>query len=116
MNTKIDNDLMSRGYRKIEPGPFDHKGVVAKFQKRFDDYNGKKYFITVDKWEEHVFPNGSVCPVNYEFFIQLSDLKTGKPVNILFFSGWNIEDIERRADEIWQMGCWAYYDKWSDSL
>ncbi len=33
MSAKIDNDLISRGYREIDPGSFDHKGVIAKFQR-----------------------------------------------------------------------------------
>ena len=45
-----DEYLIEQGYKKYEPTRFDNESVVARFQKRFDDDFGKKYFIDVLKW------------------------------------------------------------------
>ena len=33
-----DEYLLERGYKKYQPSPFDNECIVARFQKRFDDY------------------------------------------------------------------------------
>lgn len=51
-----DDFLLQHGYVKYNPTPFDNKLVVARFQKRFDDEYGKKYFIDVLKWSNEFIP------------------------------------------------------------
>ena len=47
--TMTDEYLLERGYKQYKPTQFDNESVVARFQKRFDDDFGKKYFIDVLK-------------------------------------------------------------------
>ena len=104
-------DLLKAGYAEYRPGPLDHESIERKFQKRIDDEVGKKYFINAHKWRDAVHPTtGEKISSPIEFEIQLCDKETGNPVNLLLFGGWTIEDIEKRAEEFWDMGCWKYYE------
>ena len=51
-----DEYLVEHGYVKYNPTFFDNESVVARFQKRFDDDFGKKYFINVLKWSQEYVP------------------------------------------------------------
>ena len=39
--------ILSKGYHKEKSSQFDDKAVICRYQKRFDDENGKKYFIDI---------------------------------------------------------------------
>ena len=52
-----DEYLLERGYKEYLPNPvLDNESIVKKFQKRFDDDFGKKYFIDVTKWSHDYVP------------------------------------------------------------
>ena len=108
-----DEILLNAGYKQFKPiTEFYHDSDVG-FQKRFDDEVGKKYFITCIKYPEwyHPYTNESFPP-SYEFEIQFTDKETGCPVNVLLFAGWpDIESVEKRAEDFWNMGCWKYYER-----
>ena len=52
-----DQDILARGYKEFKPTPFHNSGIVKCFQKRFDDDNGKKYFIDIHKWDFSMYPD-----------------------------------------------------------
>ena len=43
--------ILSKGYHRGNPSQFDDKSVICRYQKRFDDENGKKYFIDILKYD-----------------------------------------------------------------
>ena len=108
-----DNMLLSNGYKQFNPPEIIYPYAETGFQKRFDDEVGKKYFITVIKYEKFEHPHTKeTIPQSYEFEIQFSDKKTECMVNVLMFAGWdNIESVEQRAEDFWNMGCWNYYEE-----
>ena len=105
----IDEKLKERGYTEFKPSILDHEGIETKFQKRFDDEVGKKYFITVDKWRVLIHPHtGEKIGPGYEFTTQFSFC--GKPVNINCFSGWDIEEAEAKIEDMWHKCMFDYYE------
>ena len=108
-----DEVLLNAGYKQFKIGLEFHPTAETGFQKRFDDEIGKKYFITCIKYPawEHPYMKETI-PASYEFEIQFSDKETNCPVNVLLFAGWeNIESVEKRAEDFWNMGCWKYYER-----
>lgn len=108
-----DEVLLNAGYKQFKTGLEFHPTAETGFQKRFDDEIGKKYFITCIKYPawEHPYMK-ETFPPSYEFEIQFSDKETNCPVNVLLFAGWeDIESVEKRAEDFWNMGCWKYYER-----
>lgn len=112
--TANDLILIDRGYKRYNPDPRIHRYMSDMFQKRFDDDVGKKYFITVYKYPETIAPNGQLIPEAYECELYLESLNNNCPVQILFYSGWTIEQVEERAEEIFQTGKYDYYERWDE--
>ena len=42
--------LISHGFKEYH-GYFANQGIIASFQKRYDDELGKKYFIEANIWD-----------------------------------------------------------------
>lgn len=107
-----DDDLLEKGYIKFKPSKFDSDNVEVLFQKRFDDDIGKKYFITVKKWKAWKHPYTlETFPSVYEYNIQM--YKKGNrdlALDLLFHSSWNLIDVEKYTDELWNTGLFEYYE------
>ena len=107
-----DDDLLEKGYVKFKPSKFDGDNVEVLFQKRFDDDIGKKYFITVKKWKAWKHPYTlETFPSVYEYNIQM--YKKGDrdlALDLLFHSSWNLIDVEKYTDELWNTGLFEYYE------
>ena len=115
MKTATDMLLEHKGYHEFSPSRFDSDGIDTKFQKRFDDENGKKYFITVDKWREWTHPHtGETFPPAYEFNTQFT-APDDFPINVQCFAGCTIEQAEEMMEKIWQNCGMEYYERWEDS-
>lgn len=111
-----DQDLINKGFHEYSPSAFDHESVETCFQKRYDDENGKKYFITVKKWKEFYHPHThEVYPPNYEYDTQLYKKDGHDAVDVLFHSSWNIEDVEDYLEKLWGTGLFDYYEMWDGS-
>lgn len=120
--TTIDEELINRGYQRYRPTDFDNDWVVDRFQKRFDDNNGKKYFIDFIKYDnsyliEHEKRRGvkdieEYLPhYSYEVNTQLS--KDDKPFNVELLSHWtNIDEVEQFIDDLWNKLELDYYERW----
>lgn len=107
-----DKDLIERGYVEFSPSPFASDGITTCFQKWFKDENGKRYFITVNKWIEMRHPyTGATFPSTYEYETQLYKKNTHDAVNILFHSSWSIEDVEDYMAIMFDSGLFDYYEE-----
>ena len=115
MNEKtFEEKLIEKGYVEFEPSPLDN-GVTTMFQKRFDDKIGKKYFITVKRWDFPPHPyTGEHIPTSYEYESQLYEKDTHNPINISHFSGWDIDKVEMWYERHWNNEEYDYYEKWDE--
>lgn len=112
----VDEKLLERGYKQYNPTPFDNQSVVARFQKRFDDDFGKKYFIDVLKWSQEYVPldrrDKWWKPFVYEYKVQVSVGKNQNAINLGFFSNWTIEEVEVFMEEFFEKMQPNYYESW----
>lgn len=112
-----DEDFIKRGYKKYSKTPFDSESVMYNFQKRFDNENGKKYFIDIRKidnrWMEDKYVNKSwYRPFTYEYSCQLYKKETHDALDIDFHSSWTIEQVENFVEKLFQDGLLDYYETW----
>lgn len=112
-----DEILLERGYKQYNLIQlFDSDSAVARFQKRFDDKNGKKYFIDAVKYSHYYIPQDRRGdwwkPFDYEFKVQLTINE--KAINFEFFSDWEIDEVEEYVEKIWQQMGHNYYERWDE--
>ena len=112
-----DEYLLERGYKKYKPAQFDNDSIIARFQKRFDDSFGKKYFINVIKWSHYYVPENRRDkwwePFGYEYEVQV-EMDDERPLNLLFFSNWTIERVEKFMEEFFEKMKPNYYESWDE--
>ena len=111
-----DEYLIERGYKEYKPTAFDNKSVVARFQKRFDDDFGKKYFIDVLKWSHDYIPEYRRDkwwkPFTYWYETQITFGEDEKTLNFEFFSSWTLEGVEKFMEEFFENMKPNYYESW----
>jgi len=91
-------------------------GVAENLQKRYDDDEGKKYFITATLYHPMRHPyTGTTYYPNYSFSVQLYQKGAHEPVNLEFFDGWKVADVEEAVEKIWNTGLWEHYCLWKDN-
>lgn len=110
--------LEEKGYHEYRPTAFDNEHVVARFQKRFDDDIGKRYFIDVIKWSNEYVPENRRgtwwTPYTYEYQVQVSMFEERKPLNLDFFCHWTLEEVEKYMEEFFEKMKPNYYETWYD--
>ena len=114
-----DRDLIDRGFKQFAPTPhIDSEGIETRFQKRYDDEVGKRYFITVNKWKPLFdIRNGGTWPANYEYevYFHKEDSEGGtKAIKILLYAGWNVDEVEEYVQKLFETGLFEYYEKWEE--
>lgn len=116
-----DQDFLSRGFKQFPPILYlDSNGIETRFQKRYDDEIGKRYFITVNKWKaikDSRLSNGGL-PTRYEYevYFQKDDGNDGtKAIKILLYAGWDIDEVEEYVQKLFETGLFEYYEKWEES-
>lgn len=114
-----DDYFLNRGYEKYDRTQFQPDMVMYNFQKRFDDENGKKYFIDIhknsNKWmREWDKQQEWYMPYFYEFSCQLYKKDTHAAVNMEFFSSWTIGQVEEFVEKLFQNGELDYYERWDE--
>lgn len=116
VNEINDEYLLKHGYKEYPPTPFDRDSIVKRFQKRFDDNNGKKYFIDVVKWAHYFVPpdrrDEHWKPFGYEYETHITMYEDEKPINIKFFSNWELEDVENFMENFFEKIKPNYYETW----
>ena len=109
----ICTELERRGYKPFKPPDLPHFAYIEKaYQKRFDDNIGKKYFIEAYLYEDFELQNGKTIRGGVEFDTQIMDKENGCPINIRFFSGWSVDEVEERMESLFKSGRVRYYEKW----
>ena len=112
-----DEYLIEHGYKKYEPTCFDNESVVARFQKRFDDDFGKKYFIDVLKWSHDYVPvdrrDKWWKPFTYHYETQVTMFEEAKALNLEFFSDWTLEEVEKYMEDLFDKMNLNYYETWN---
>ena len=108
-----DQDLLDQGFHEFRPTPFDSDSVETCFQKRYDDEQGKKYFITIKKWKAWRHPHtGELTLPSYEYDVQLYKKDDHDAMDILFHSSWALKDVEDYLEKLWNTGLFDYYETW----
>ena len=113
----IDKQLLERGYKKYDPTRLDNEDFVCRFQKRFDDEFGKKYFIDVLKWSYEFVPiekrDKWWKPFVYEYETQICMHNDEKTINLHFYSSWNIAEVEQFMEKYFEQMQPSYYELWN---
>lgn len=114
-----DEYLLDRGYRQYSSTPvLDNDSIVAKFQKRFDDNFGKKYFIDVAKWSHNYIPASHRDkwwePFSYAYHLYVTMFEEEKPIYIEFGTSWTIEEVENFAENFFKKMEPNYYESWDE--
>ena len=107
-----DKEILDRGYHRYERTQFDDWYVECQFQKRFDDEKGKKYFITINKWDWTSFHRNDMPNYSYELETQIYKKDTHEPIDMTFFAGWNVDEVEEYMEKIWSPELFDYYEEW----
>lgn len=119
MNKITDEYLLEKGYKKYPPSPLDNKSVVARFQKRFDDNFGKKYFVDILRWSNDYIPMSCRSEdfeiYSYEYEIYFSMCQEERDLKVKFFNNWSIEDVEIFAEDFFEKMHPNYYEDWDDN-
>lgn len=115
-----DEYLLERGYKQYKPMPYlDNESIVAKFQKRFDDDFGKKYFIDVAKWSYDFIPVSQRDewwkPYSYEYDLYVTMFgEKEKPIYLKFGTSWTLEEVEAFAEDFFEKMKPNYYEDWDE--
>ena len=114
-----DEYLLERGYKQYPPTPvLDNESIVAKFQKRFDDGFGKKYFIDVAKWSHDYVPihrrDKWWAPFSYANHLYITMFEEEKPVYLEFGTSWTLEEVEEFAESFFEKMKPNYYESWDE--
>lgn len=112
-----DEYLLERGYKPYKPNPvLDNESIVAKFQKRFDDDFGKKYFIDIAKWSNDYIPKYRRDELweqfSYEYHLCVSMFDEEKPIWLNFGTSWTVEEVESFASDLFNKIKPNYYESW----
>jgi hypothetical protein len=107
-----DEYIIEKGYKEFEPTYLNSPNVVKCFQKRFDDDKGKKYFITINKWDWTSFHRNDMVDYSYELETQIYKKNTHEPIDMTFFAGWNVDEVEEYMEKIWSPELFDYYEEW----
>lgn len=120
----MTNELMTneyleeKGYHKYQPTVLDNEHIVARFQKRFDDDIGKKYFIDIIRWSNEYIPESRRgdwwTPYTYEYETQVT-MPNEKPLNLHFFCHWTLEEVEKYMEEFFEKMKPNYYETWCEN-
>lgn len=115
-----DKYLLEHGYKQYKPLPvIDNESIVAKFQKRFDDDFGKKYFIDIAKWSHDYVPEYRRdewwTPYSYAYHLYVTMFEEKeKPIYLEFGTSWTLEEVEEFAEDFFNKMEPNYYEDWDE--
>lgn len=112
-----DDFLLERGYKKYGRSIYDNDYVVTRFQKRFDDDFGKKYFINIIKISnnfvpEHLRRKEGWEPYTYSYEVQVTQSASENALNLEFYPDWKLEDVEEFMESMFEKMKLNYYESW----
>lgn len=113
-----DEYLLEYGFKQYNPTSFDSWQVVSRFQKRYDDDFGKKYFIDVVKISNDYVPDDKRgdwwTPYSYYYEVRTTMFREGKTMNLKFFSEWDIKEVEDMVEKMFSTMKFNYYESWKE--
>ena len=113
-----DEYILEKGYQRYSPIPYDDENIVARFQKRFDDEYGKKYFINVLKWSNNFIPlerrDRWWKSYSYEYEVQISMYDEQNAIDLHFYSDWDLDQVEKFMADFFEKMCVNYYESWDE--
>lgn len=109
---EIRDYLVPLGFHEYSPTRFDSSGVCICFQKRYDDERGKKYFLNA-KVYDFTFTDKVRENYHISFSCQLYQKGTHDALNIEFID-WNIDQIEKFVDNLFDTGMLEHYETWEE--
>ena len=114
-----DKYLLDHGYKQYSPNSIlDNNSIVAKFQKRFDDDFGKKYFIDVEKWSHDYVPADRRDkwwkPFSYAYHLCVTMSEEENPIFLEFGTSWTLENVEKFAENFFEKMEPNYYESWDE--
>lgn len=82
-------ELLDSGYSPFKPSSLKADNAIQGYQKRFINDNGDTlYFITVYEYDNSCY---GLSEHSFEADIQLYQLNTHNPLNLLFFCDWGLQ-------------------------
>ena len=108
-------EILHRGYHSYQPTVFESDGIVACYQKRFDDECGKRYFIHVHEWAPLQLRNGEETGPNFEYEVYLYQRGSHHPIQLLFYAGWELLEVEAHAQALFETDMYDYYERWDET-
>lgn len=122
MNEKrelTDEIILQKGYKEYSPTRFHNSSVIKCFQKRFDDNEGKRYFLDIEKWTWRDIPQEHKCKdwykeYTYAYKCQMYKKDTHDAIDIEFHSSWTLEQVEEFMELQWNTGLYDHYEKWGE--
>ena len=113
--TMTREEILAHGYKQYAPIQFDSQWVTARFQKRFCDDIGKKYFIDIREWEPMEHPHThEVYPASYDYETQIYRKDTHDALDLNFHSSWTLEAVEEFMENLFNTGMFDYYELWDE--
>lgn len=111
-----DEYILEKGYKQYSPTPvLDNEHIIAKFQKRFDDDFGKKYFIDIAKWSHDYVPEHHRdkwwTPYSYAYHVYITMFEEEKPIFFEFGTSWTLEEVENFTEDFFDKMKPNYYEK-----
>lgn len=103
--------LLAAGYR-----PFKQKNIREFtdqfYQKRFDDYKGKRYFITIGEYDNRKYHDRMPTLPDFSYSPDTQFNSNGVTFEIEMLTPESVEQMEAFFERMWvQMGC-DYYERW----
>lgn len=110
-------DWLDAGYRRWDGSRLNNADFLL--QKRFDDAQGKKYYLDVWVYEWykyasfHNHPGANKVGFQPEVQFQRQEDMT---LNVTFLMNQDstIQDVEQQAEKLWVFLGKPYYEKWSE--
>lgn len=111
-----DEYILEKGYEQYNLIFCDNEHIVARFQKRFDDKYGKKYYIDVLKWSNDFVPverrDEYWQPYSYEYEVQVSMYDEQNTIDLHFHSDWDLDKVEKFMVDFFEKMRVNYYELW----
>ncbi len=106
--------ILSKGYHKYPPTEFDSDMVVCKYQKRFYDKIGTRYFIDILKKDVSWFPKEKHPKkwkdYTFDYETQITFGSKQGTIDFTFFSNWTLEAVEQFLADLFDKMKMNYYE------
>lgn len=101
-----NQELLDAGYKRWAPSPY-REFETDMFEKCVRDEKGKKYFIHISRWDFTQLDNQ--VNVRYDSTVQFTH-KNGEVVNVDGLNGWDLQELEKFYEDLWNTGWFKYYE------